>query len=577
MIKFKSKNKLGWLQDVLLIAFCASGLSILINYLGIFQFLEWSAFDFWFRLRPAEKQDRRIVVVTIDESDLQELGEWPISDETLSELITKLNQQQPKAIGLDLYRDLAVKPGTERLNAVLRSSPNVIGIEKAVDQKVAPQPILKVREQVAFADLVIDGDGKVRRSLLSIKLEHGGIQLGLAARLALMYLAEEGIELKAVGDTHKRSLGKAIIAPFQSHDGGYIRADAGGFQTLLNYRGTETSFYQASIVDILNGDIPPDFAKNRVVLIGSTAPSLNDLFFTPYSSDRTGKTYLPGVFIHANAVSQILSGALDGRKLIKVVSEPYEWLWVFTWTVAGSIFTLILLSRDLLPKPTLSLIQWTIIYLIPPGAILFGGSYLLFLQGWWLPVVPSLFSSIISTLTVSSYYNQHQRKIAYIDDLTQIPNRRFLNKFLEYQWYKSRNKQRDLCLILCDVDYFKNYNDTYGHQAGDICLQQVAQVLSNALRPFDIVARYGGEEFLVVLINANAEVGMMVAKRIREHLKSRQIPHSSSQASEYISLSCGVASTSSHFVATPEILIEIADRALYQAKAQGRDRAVLAN
>ena len=550
---------------------------IAVSYTGIFQALELSALDLWFRLRPSEGKDQRIAIVTISESDIQQLGQWPISDEILSQLITAIREQQPRAIGLDIYRDLPVKPGTQKLAAVFGSTPNLIGVEKAINDTVKPSPILEQQGQVAAADLMLDRDNTVRRGLLSIQIDQEQVKLGLATRLALMYLAAEGIELQPVGNTTKRSLGKAIFVPFQSNDGGYIRADAGGFQVLLNFRGAQGSFEQISIIDVLQGNIPEGFMSDRLMLIGSTAQSLNDSFATPYSGDRTKSQYLPGVLIHANLASQILSAALDGRKLIKVVNEPLEWLWVLTWTAVGSGMSFLLLNRSSIEPDNLFLAKFAIICVIVPGAILFSSGYLLFLSGWWLPVITPLFALFCSPLAISNYYQNRQRKLAFIDGLTQIPNRRFFDQFLEQHWLQCKRKQQSLCIILCDVDHFKKYNDTYGHQAGDVCLQQVAKVISQAVRTQDLAARYGGEEFVVVLPNATSEIAMMVAHRIGDRLRNLQIPHASSRTSEYVSVSCGVASTSDNVVAAAEYLIANADRALYLAKQQGRDRSILAD
>ncbi len=550
---------------------------IAVSYTGIFQTLELSAFDLWFRLRPSEARDQRIVVVTISESDINYLGQWPISDEILSQVITKISQQKPRAIGLDIYRDLPIEPGSKKLAKVFSSTPNLIGVEKAIDEIVKPSPILKQLEQVASADLVIDRDSKVRRGLLSIQLDNGQVQLGLATKLALMYLAGEDVELQAVGSTTTRKLGKATIKPLKSNDGSYVRADVGGFQILLNFRGAEQSFNSVSLVDVLNENISADLMRDRLVIIGSTAQSLNDLFATPYSGERNGFQYLPGVFIHANLVSQILSAALDERQLIKVVNEPLEWLWVLAWTCLGSGITFLLINHHSLDKQNLSLVTLTTICVILPGGILFSSGYLLFLSGWWLPVIAPLFSLICAIVAISNHHQQKQKKLAFIDELTQIPNRRFFDKFLEHHWFKCQRKQQSLSVILCDIDYFKKYNDTYGHQAGDACLQKVAKSISQNVRPQDLAARYGGEEFVVVLPNATPEIAMMVAQRICDQIKTLQIPHASSQASEYVSISCGIASTSNNLVASSEYLIANADRALYLAKEQGRDRSMLAD
>ncbi len=575
MIDLKFKDKLQRYRGVLAIAFFSTGLAIATSYLGLFQNIEWLTLDLWFRLRPSEFREERIVVVTISESDLRQLRQWPISDNILSELITKISQQQPRAIGLDIYRDYPIEPGVEGLNALLRSTPNLIGVEKAIGEQISPPPILEKQQQVALADLLIDSDGKVRRGLLSIRAKSGEVKLGLAARLSLMYLAESGIELKPVKNTPKRALGKTTFTPLKGNDGGYIDSDRGGFQVLLNYRGSEDSFNQVSILDVLEERIPPDLMRDRMVLVGSIAPSLNDLFATPYS--KAESEYLPGVFIHANFASQILSEALDGLKSIKTVDEPLEWLWTLAWTSVGSIFSWTLLNHNsLLKRDIISLIRSTTICLVLPETILLGSSYLLFLSGWWIPVIPAGFALIFSTITVSGYYNQSQKKLIYIDGLTQIPNRRYLDLFLEQHWQEREKKTQNLALILCDIDFFKLYNDTYGHQAGDLCLRQVAQTIHKSLRSNDLAARYGGEEFVIVLPYADAQAAMIVAERICNRIRSLEIPHSSSEISDYVSISCGVVSTSMGTIASYKEFIAIADSSLYQAKEQGRDRPILA-
>ena len=132
-------------------------------------------------------------------------------------------------------------------------------------------------------------------------------------------------------------------------------------------------------------------------------------------------------------------------------------------------------------------------------------------------------------------------------------------------------------MILCDVDYFKLYNDTYGHQAGDVCLQQVANALRNSVRQFDLVARYGGEEFVVVLPNTDAQKALYIAERIQFKVRSLEIPHKSSRVSQFLTLSCGVAGCPPQSKISSTELIEAADQALYVAKQAGRNRTAVAN
>jgi diguanylate cyclase (GGDEF)-like protein len=169
--------------------------------------------------------------------------------------------------------------------------------------------------------------------------------------------------------------------------------------------------------------------------------------------------------------------------------------------------------------------------------------------------------------------NEELQRLAYLDGLTQIANRRRFDERLNQEWLRLKREQLPLSLIICDVDYFKQYNDTYGHQAGDDCLCQVAQAIAAATRrSSDLVARYGGEEFVVLLPNTPLEGAMEVASLIQTQIKSLQIPHRKSQVSQYITASFGVVSTIPTEATTPEQLLQQVDDALYQAKSEGRDR-----
>lgn len=172
--------------------------------------------------------------------------------------------------------------------------------------------------------------------------------------------------------------------------------------------------------------------------------------------------------------------------------------------------------------------------------------------------------------------NDKLEYLAIIDGLTQVHNRRYFNQYLVQEWRRLMRERQSLSLILCDVDYFKLFNDHYLHQAGDDCLQKIAQVMQDVVkRPADLVARFGGEEFAIILSNTNELGAARVAQKIRLGVEQLKIPHALSQCSEYVTLSLGIATT----IPTPDIsserLILAADKALYQAKNMGRNRYCL--
>ena len=169
--------------------------------------------------------------------------------------------------------------------------------------------------------------------------------------------------------------------------------------------------------------------------------------------------------------------------------------------------------------------------------------------------------------------NEQLRRIAYLDGLTQVANRRRFEQYIKTEWRRMSREKKPLALILCDIDYFKAYNDYYGHQAGDNCLRLVARTLGRAAkRPGDLVARYGGEEFVIVLPNTDLSGAETVAEDIRYLIRSRRIDHKKSKVDKIITLSLGVASGIPNPDSSPGELVKLADDALYDAKNQGRDQ-----
>ncbi len=169
--------------------------------------------------------------------------------------------------------------------------------------------------------------------------------------------------------------------------------------------------------------------------------------------------------------------------------------------------------------------------------------------------------------------NQELERLANLDGLTQVANRRYFDDYLAQKWQRMAMEKRSLSLILFDVDFFKRFNDRYGHQAGDDCLIQVAQAAQRAVnQPGDLVARYGGEEFVVVLPNTDIEGARIIAQSIQKELLYCQIIHEESEVSQFVTVSMGVDCQIPMTGADPKLMISNADTALYQAKRQGRDQ-----
>ncbi len=184
----------------------------------------------------------------------------------------------------------------------------------------------------------------------------------------------------------------------------------------------------------------------------------------------------------------------------------------------------------------------------------------------------------LANQVLQQLYQELQSQVS-LDGLTQVANRRRFDQYFEEQWEELKFSELTLSLIFADVDFFKAYNDTYGHQAGDDCLKQVAQAIAHTVEQTQgLVARYGGEEFVIVLPKIDRIEAFLIAQEIRENVKKLQIKHKKSSVSSVVTLSLGIATANfrnpdqSLALNTPGDLIIAADQALYQAKHKGRDQ-----
>ena len=421
------------------------------NFIGLFQLLEWATRDQFFRLRPQESIEEAVTIVTIDESDLQAVGDWPIPDRVLADVLLKLGAHSPRVIGLDLYRDLPEEPGHEQLVEVFRSSPNMIGIEKILGQRVPPPPSLQNSDQIALADLVLDDDGKVRRGLLSLfdKQDNNQLKYGLSTHLALRYLEAEGITPEAVaGSKDKLRLGKVIFASLQNKDAGYKKEELSGYQILMNWRGEESAFPTISLTEVREDKFPSDLIKDKVVLIGSTAESTNDFLGTPYSSSwLTDSELTAGVVIHANLTSQIIRSAMEGRPLLRGFSLQYEAVWILIWSLLGGVGSWLIesmsQSKQIIPGGrTLGLI-WS------GSVVLMVGSYGCFLVGMVVPVVAPLVAFTISSIVIT--YSYKQKKLELANQQLEEVNTKLLDysRTLEFK-VKERTQELEEAKVAAD-------------------------------------------------------------------------------------------------------------------------------
>ncbi len=455
-------------------ASAVGGTVIVMRWFGFLQVWEWTAFDRFVRWRPPEPMDSRITIVEINEADLQKYG-YPMSDAVLAQLLQKLHAGKPRAIGLDIYRDLPTQPGNDELLKTFKTIPNLIGIELMPDETrlgVRPPPVLDKLDRIGFNNVVIDADSKVRRTLLYAWPGDGKTHQSFALRLALLYLKSEGISPQPARINPKYlQLGKGVFRPFQPNDGAYVRSDSRGYQILANLRGPRGSFRTASMSDVLSGTVPADFVRSRVVLIGSNAPSLRDFYQNAYSSGWFGPPQqIPGVELQAHFLSQILSAAIDGRGGINVWPEAAELLWILLWSWAGANVSWNLRSLGRSAYCLLSIC-------LGLSATL----YLAFLAGWWLPLIPPILSLVGSGVAVVGYLAHLQEELKRSKEFLQS----LIDTIPDPIFVKDRNHR---CVVLnqaycrfigypleiltCRTDY-----DLFPHAEAEIFWQQDELVL----------------------------------------------------------------------------------------------------
>ncbi|WP_216700266.1 CHASE2 domain-containing protein [[Leptolyngbya] sp. PCC 7376] len=392
-----------WLGTIFIVPGVAIAVSTLSGF-GVLQGMEWLAIDQVMRLRPREPVDERITIITVDESDIRFAQQWPMSDQLMAQMIYNLAAHEPRVIGIDIYRDISVAPGREALTRAFRENPNVIGIEKVAGNPIPPTPVLDELGQISASDILLDQDGKVRRAFLMIN----GHQ-GFGARLADIYLEqEEPVPEVAVLNKEQSiyQVGRAIFRPLKKGHRGYIdaRTEFGGYQMLLNYRGGMESFNSLSFQEVIENQIPAELVRDRIIIVGATAPSLNDAFVTPYSSHfLPSLMQTPGVSIHSTLASQIISATLDGRPLLRPVNTCGFYLLIAAWASIGAIATKLLAT--VIPSVFRSLLVTSSGTFLLLG-LSFGGS----LQGLVIPVFTPWLSLVVATVLTTNSESQKQLK-----------------------------------------------------------------------------------------------------------------------------------------------------------------------
>ncbi len=424
---------------------------------GLLQQFELNIYDSLLRSRPATTAgDSHITYITISEEDIRRQGRWPITDETLMHALRLLVEYQPRAIGVDLYRDIEVPPGHDELTALLPKHSQIIMISQLGGgsvSRIPPPPVLQGSTQVGFNDILVDPDGIIRRALL---FQDDGDEVAYAfpLRLAMLYLAQDGIVPEpdpAVPDWIR--LGRTTLQPFSSSDGGYVNADDAGYQILLDFGASGQALNAFSLTDLLAGRVDARHLTDRIVMIGVTAESVPDVFHIPVPYGLHGGDQFAGVFMHGIITEQLLAAALNGRRSIQAMTETAEIAWILAWGLLGGVFGILVRS------------MWRYSLIAVGGLLMLTLSvYTLFAFGWWAPGIPAALSWLLSIVMVVASTLARERKDRTI--LMQLFSRHVSREVADKIWQErdqlfegGRPRPQDLVCTVLFSD-FKGYTAT---------------------------------------------------------------------------------------------------------------------
>jgi CHASE2 domain-containing sensor protein len=354
-----------------------------------------------------------LLVVEITEKDIQSrqettTGVKSISDSTLAQLLNKLQKYQPRVIGLDIYRDFADPPNKSKpiQLATELSKENVVAVCKGRDRKHDPQGVKPPKEvpeeRQGFTDAIQDPDGIVRRQIMMMAQEPSSpctTPYSLSLQLAARYLSYENIK-PDLNEDYVQFGSKVFKRLKPGRSGAYQQGvDLGGIQILVNYRNV-VDYQRVSLEDVLSNKVNSDWLKDRVVLIGVTANTISDTWSTLYSAALQPYQEIPGIFIQAQMVSQILSAVLDERPILGVLPFWGDIFWIWVWSSVSGL--IVWRMRSLSDKGCAMFAIVIILYGICAIALWAApfGSIAILKQGVWLPFIPSVFGVVASGVVV---------------------------------------------------------------------------------------------------------------------------------------------------------------------------------
>ena len=534
-----------------------------------------------------KKANSDIVIVAIDDASyehvIEKYGEWPMPRDIYAKITDYIEAQHPKAIAFDLmfvkslkssanadsalvkvfkkYDNLYTAMNFDNQDSDLREpvtlpekySVKVENNSKKIDfsqqtykncRTILPD-IISSTNNVGIINVSRADDGVLRKMPVFLKYQDKYYpQLALKVASGL---TENNLNEYKIDKNSKLIIGDREI--FIDNDGSAI----------LNWYGSAGTYKQIplyTLLKALDNPKPDKTFENKIVYVGSTASSLFDIKTTP-----TEKIY-PGVEIQATYVNNFL----DNNFITKVDKK----VTLFIGLILAIITGLLVINISSTAIISLSCVSMYSVYILfTYFAMKYHNLWLELVQPLTLGILVFITAFLVKYIIKSRDFDQ-QYKLATTDGLTELYNHRYFQEQMRMQVEQAKRYNTEFSLIIIDIDFFKKFNDTFGHQAGDAVLKQVSLLLKTSVRATDIVCRYGGEEISIILPNTPKDVALSTAEKICKRVASKQFKLNSHQESN-VTISLGV-STFPHDGDTAPEIIEAADKKLYLSKNNGRNQ-----
>ena len=477
---------------------------------GSLEPFELAAYDWYLRHQPRVSTPHAdLVLIKITEDDIRRQGQWPISDGTLTRALTILIDNGARAIGVDIYREIPVPPGSDRLDELLGANAHLIVVTKFGEGEVPPPKAVHDPDQVAFNDILVDADGTVRRGLLFLD-DGEKVVYSLAVRLALARLQADGLALRPDDfQPEVLRLGPTTVPPLEPNDGPYVNADPRGYQFLIDFRETPEAFPSYTLSALLSGAVDAGMIHGRVALLGVTAQSVKDFFPVPYNRSLRPDELVSGITLHAHMASQVLRWGRGESGPLKTAAKPFNVLWLLLWTVSGAAV------GWWVRRPW----AFVLVSLACLGGLGLAG-YAAMVAARWLPVAAPELAWLLSTGLVKAYASYHESKERAL--LMEFFARHVSPRVAELLWRerehftdggRPRSQQLFATVLFADLEGFTRATEQLSPQLLTDWLNAYLEAMARVIMDHDgSVDNYAGD-------GIKADFGVPLARTTEDEIK----------------------------------------------------------